>query len=323
MNQSKPPSEFPKDRELTRDEVAGYLIGRSNWGRWGDDDQLGALNLITAEKRQRAARLVRSGTVISLSRPIPTTPSPTNPAPALHAMKKRPRDPGGGMATDYLGVACHGLESTHIDALCHVWSGNGMWNGRDPEEEITFDGAMFGDIDKWRDGIVTRGVLIDVPRHRETRYVDLDRPVHGSELEDIVIQNDIVIEAGDALVVYSGRDAWDIEHGPWGAISEGAGLPTGREPRPGLHASCLHFLREHDIAVLVWDMMDAAPNEFDLPWTVHAAIWAFGVALVDNALLGHLAAVCAAERRHDFMMIVSPLRLQGGTGSSVNPLAVL
>lgn len=311
------------DGELRRDDIIRYLAERRNWGRWGSDDERGALNLITPEKRRAAAGLVRTGEAISLSRPLPTSPGPTNPHPALHHMDRIARGEDAGAALDFIGVSCHGVASTHIDALCHVWAEDGMWNGRDPDDTIGFRGARFGDIDQWRDGIVTRGVLLDVPAFRSEPFVRFDLPVHGSELEAIAAHHDVTIEPGDAVAVYCGREEWDRQNPPWGGSSGGTSVPTGAEQRPGLHSSCLRFLREHDVAVLLWDMMDLTPNQYELPWAVHAAIWAFGVALVDNALLEPLARQCAREDRCTFQLMLAPLRIVGGTGSPVNPIALL
>jgi len=102
------------------------------------------------------------------------------------------------------------------------------------------------------------------------------------------------------------------------------GRPFGPGPmeRPGLHVSCLEFLRDHDASVLVWDMLDHLPIGYDIPWAVHAALFAYGVALVDNALLEPLSRACVEEKRDEFMLIVAPLVVVGGTGSPANPLAV-
>ena len=105
------------------------------------------------------------------------------------------------------------------------------------------------------------------------------------------------------------------------AASNGGVWTRGAE-RPGLHASCLPFIRDNDMSLLVWDMMDAAPNEYGVPWTVHGAIFAYGVSLVDNSLLEPLANVCAEEGRYEFMLTINPLRVIGGTGSPANPIAV-
>ncbi len=159
-------------REIpSREEVLGYLKDDVNWGRWGPDDQKGAVNMVDDAKRLRAAGLIKSGRAVSLSREFPVTPAPNNPTPAIHYMRKGPREPGGGMSTDYYGISYHGTATTHLDALCHVWDGNGMWNGKNPDEMIQFDGAKYGSVEHWKEGIITRGVLLDVPRHRGTDYV--------------------------------------------------------------------------------------------------------------------------------------------------------
>ena len=305
----------------TQAEVESYLKDRRNWGRWGKDDEVGTINLITPEKRVAAASLVRSGRIVSLSRYFPKTPAPGNPNPAQHWMRASLRKDGGA-AVDYYGIAYHGTAATHLDALCHVWSDGGMWNGRDAAKEITFDGARFGAVDKWSHGIVTRGVLLDIPKHRGEPYVTHERPVHGWELEDIARAQGVRVEPGDALVVFSGREALvesDPDNNPY------ATLPSPETPnpdRPGLHASCLPFLRDNDVSALVWDMMDSHPMGYDIAFSVHGAIHAYGLALLDNALLQPLAEACAEEGRYEFMLTIAPLKVAGGTGSPVNPIAL-
>ena len=295
------------------EEIRALIRERNNWGRWGADDELGALNLITPEKRVQAASLVRSGRSVSLSRDVPTRPGPGNPMPAQHWLRTLPSPGGAGGAIDYYGFVFHGYVMTHLDALCHVWDGDGMWNGRDPNREVTSNGARFGAIDKWRAGITTRGVLLDVPRFRGAPHVTIETPVHADELEAIAAAQGVSIGPGDALCVYSGRESWQAANPAWSGYAP---------PSPGLHASCLKFLREHDVSVLVWDMMDAAPNEYGLPWTVHGAIFAYGIALLDNSLLQPLAEACAAEGRYEFMLTFAPIPVVGGTGSPVNPIAL-
>lgn len=296
----------------SREEVLSYLRDRRNWGRWGADDQRGAINLITPEKRVAAAGLVRTGRAVSLSREFPKTPAPNNPNPAQHYLRWRGEDTGGGV-TDYYGISYHGYAATHIDALCHVWDEHGIWGGKSPREALTTNGARWGDIDQWREGIVTRGVLLDVPRFRGEPCVTLDRPVHGWELEEIARAQGVTPEPGDALLVYSGREIWHRDNPQWTGWSP---------PNPGLHASCLPFVRDNDVAVLGWDMMDASPNEYGIPWTMHGALFSYGVALLDNALLEPLADACAEEGRYQFMLTIAPLRVVGGTGSPANPIAL-
>jgi hypothetical protein len=128
----------------------------------------------------------------------------------------------GGFAADYYGIFYHGVASTHLDALCHTWDEAGMWNGRDPRKEITFEGATFGSVDRWSEGIFTRGVLLDVPRHRGSPHVTQDEPVHGWELEEICRARGTRLEPGDAVCVYSGREAWQAAHLSVSALFDGA-----------------------------------------------------------------------------------------------------
>jgi hypothetical protein len=188
---------------------------------------------------------------VSLSYPISAGADQSLGRPAQHYTLTAPRG-AGGIATDYYGIEYHGVSVTHLDALCHVWDDAGMWQGRDPKAEVTSRGSRWGGVEHWRSGIVTRGVLLDVPRFRGTPYVTHDRPVHGDELEDIAAAQGITVSRGDAAFVYSGRDAWDAVNQPWGSETTAEGAPF----RPGLHASCLSFLRDHDCAVLGWDMLD-------------------------------------------------------------------
>jgi kynurenine formamidase len=293
-------------------EMQAYLKANTNWGRWGKDDEIGAINLITAEKRMEAVSLVKKGRTVSLSRPFPKTPAPNNPTPAMHWMRKLGRRFGVSGVIDFYGISYHGQSATHIDALCHVWDADGLWNGRSPDV-VEADGTQWGSIQNWSQGIVTRGVLLDVPRYRGEPYVPQGRPVTGPELEAVAKAQGVEVRAGDALCVYSGRENHDrAEPQPWG---------TPGIARPGLHTSCLKFIHEHDASLLVWDMMDEE-READCPWGTHSAIFAFGVALVDNALLEPLAAACAEEGRYEFMLMLCPLVVEGGTGSPLNPIAM-
>jgi len=297
----------------TKSEVDAYLKEDRKWGRYGDQGSAGAINLITPRKRLEAVSLARNGRAVSLSRPWAVEPRAENPRPAQQFLFVMDRPHDAGAAMDFYGVSYHGTATTHIDALCHVWDSEGMWDGKKPDETLTFNGANYGTVDAWSDGILTRGVLLDVPRHRGTDYVTLDAPVHGWELDEIAAAQGVEIRPGDAVMVYSGREKYAADHG---------GNWAGETARPGLHASCLRFVRDSDISILGWDMMDASPNEYDLPWSVHGVIFAYGVALLDNALLEPLADACAEEGRYEFMLTINPLNVVGGTGSPVNPIAV-
>ena len=304
-----------EDRHIpTQDEVNAQLWGRTNWGRWGDDDERGTLNLITPEKRLEAVSLVQTGETVSLSRPLPTKLLPSTPKPAQHYTMWADRAAGWGAAFDFYGTEYHGHTTTHIDALCHVWGPDGLYNGRDPKETLTPYGARANDVSAFQGGIVTRGVLLDVTRHRGAPFVTTDAPVHGWELAEIAAAQGVSVGAGDALLIYSGREAY--------YASEPEKV-FGAPPIPGLHATCLPFIRDSDVALLVWDLMDMKPSGYEIEWGVHGVIPAYGLPLLDNALLEPLAARCAALGRYEFMLMVLPLVVQGGTGSPVNPVVML
>ncbi len=289
-------------RMPTAAEVRSWYTDRRNWGRWGNDDQRGAINLITPEKSAAAAKLVRKGRKVSMSRIF---------EPEQHFIRKNPRPDGSSSVVDYYGFIYHGQTITHIDALCHMWDNDGMWQGRDPDVEVTTRGANFGAIDAWSDGIITRGVLIDVPRHRGVSHVTPDRPVHGWEIDEIARAQNVTLEPGDALLVYSGKDKFVQAGGNYGGGD-----------RPGLSVTCAKFIRDHDVSLLGWDMMDARPGLYGLAFPVHGVLFNYGVALLDNALLEPIAEACAEEERYEFMFMGLPLKVARGTGSPVNPIAM-
>ena len=297
----------------SKDEVLGYLRKDRNWGRWGPDDQVGAVNLVTPEKRLAACKLVRSGRAVSLGREYPKIPAGYQ-IPDNKYIKHNDFGRFGSAVDYFFGPLYHGTAGTHMDALCHQWVDHEMWNGRNSDECVTDQSAEWGSIHHWKEGIITRGVLLDVLKHRGGQFVTMDKPVQGWELEDIVKKEGLTLEPGDALVVNCGRDVSDP---PWESTDK------RQEGRAGLHGSCLKFIRQSDCCLLVWDMKDHTPNEYGLQWTVGLAAYAYGIAFVDNAYLEPLAKACAEEGRYEFMLTVSPLQVVGGTGSPVNPIALL
>lgn len=295
-------------------EYRAYRERFNNWGRWGAGDQMGTLNHITSASRNVAAALVRAGRSVSLARPLATArvlPGHRNPTPAEHRMSV-----GAEGCGDHIGVSYHGFANTHIDALCHIFAEGGKLYGGHPSSEVTEEGARTNAIDAWRDGIVTRGVLYDVPRHRGTAHVTEDAPVHAWELEDIAAAQGITPQPGDAVLVRMGAAAF------WATNPDFT--PAWRAP--GLHASALEFLYGHDAALLGWDLMEAPGQEAygapSLP--IHSiAIPYMGLPLLDNADFEGFATACAELQRWEFMLVIAPLVVIGGTGSPVNPIAVL
>jgi len=301
------------DRRVpTPDEFVDYKRRFSNWGRWGADDEFGTLNFITEDVRALAAALVSAGRSVGCGNPLAVTPAPRNPNPAQHFMRFGPSSSG-----DYIGVSYHGFVNTHIDALCHVWTGEWgeMYNGR-PSSDVTPTGSKSNSVDRWRDGIVTRGVLYDVPRFRGKDYVALGEPVHGWELEDVAKAQGVEPRPGDAVLVRSGlepffRDNANFAH-------------TFPPSTPGVHVSALEFLHGTDAALLGWDFQEAG-GQSDYPARIgihEVAIPYMGMPLLDNANFERLAEVCAELGRWEFQLVIAPLVVNGGTGSPVNPIAV-
>ncbi len=296
----------------TPEEFVDYKRRFSNWGRWGADDQLGTLNFITPDVRRAAAALVREARSVSCANPLAVTPASRNPNPAQHFMRFGPTG-----SSDYLGVAYHGFVNTHIDALCHIWTGpwGEMYNGR-PSSDVTSAGSRSNSVEHWRDGIVTRGVLYDVPRFRGTAHVELDRPVHGWELADIARAEGIEPQPGDAVLVRSGAAPFFEAH---------PGFPHSSPPStPGVHVSALEFLHETSAALLGWDLQEAGgQTEYAARIGVHeVAIPYMGLPLLDNTDFERLAATCAELGRWEFQLVIAPLVVVGGTGSPVNPIAM-
>jgi kynurenine formamidase len=300
----------PKD-PIPAAEVLGFHRTLSNWGRWGPEDELGTLNLVTPAVTASAAGTVRSGRTVSCARPLDTRAASDNPRPATHLMLGTHAE---GMGSDSLSVAPHGFATTHVDALCHVFHEGRLYNGYD-SATVTADGAGRLGIHHLRSGIVTRGVLLDVAAGRGLDALEPGEPIYPEDLDAAESAAGLQVRSGDALLVRTGRWNWRDDHGPWDAARLLAGL----------HASCLPWLRERDVAVLGGDgVSDVLPSLVDgVALPVHSVgIVAMGLHLIDNLDLEPLAVACAHERRSQFLFVVAPLVIERGTASPVNPLAV-
>jgi kynurenine formamidase len=288
--------------------IEGYFKELNNWGRWGDDDQLGTVNLITPAKRAAARALVRTGRTVSLARDI-------GPQPALmyHATFPQTRE-RVDVVLDRFDLVYHGFTITHIDALCHVAFDGQLYNGRPFARSLTAAGATWCPIDLLFGGITSRGLFLDVAAARAEGYVTVGRPVTPRELEAASARAGVRVEPGDVVVVRSGQEAFERAHPDW--------VPRV-SPHPGLHISCIEWFRERDIAAIAWDMMDERPSGYPgFGMSAHLAIPFLGLALVDNTYPERLAAACAEEGRHEFLFTATPIRLVGSTGAPANPLAI-
>jgi kynurenine formamidase len=296
---------------LTAADVARFHTELSNWGRWGAEDQLGALNLITPEVRRAAAGLVRSGRTASCARPLATESAVDNDRPAAHTMLASHVD---GWGADELTLASHGYATSHLDALCHVF-----WEGRlyndNPAEAVGPSGASCLSVDRLADGIVTRGVLLDLPPVFGVEALEPGTAVHPEHLERAEDRQGVEVASGDLLLVRTGRWRWRERHGPW----------DPRQRLAGLHASCLPWLADREVAILGGDgVSDVHPSGIEgvrLP-IHHVGLVAMGLHLLDNLDLETLVVACDDEERWAFLITVAPLVLVGGTASPVNPIAL-
>ena len=292
-------------------DVLAFHDTLSNWGRWGAEDQLGTLNLITPEVTAAAAATVRSGRRVSCARPLDTRPSADNPTPVAHHMTGTATE---GMGADYFAISPHGFATSHIDALCHIFHEGKLYNGY-PAETVTAHGATQLGIHQLHDGIVTRGVLLDIPALRGVDALAPGDPIFPEDLEAAEAMAGLEVQPGDALLVRTGRWQWRRRHGAWDAGSLAAGLD----------ASCLPWLRARDVATLgsdgVSDVLPSGVEGVGMP--IHTVvIVAMGVHLLDNLDLDALAVACAEEDRWEFLFTVAPLVLRRGTASPINPIAL-
>ena len=293
-----------------------------NWGRWGPDDELGTLNYLTPAKVVEAAGLVRSGRRVSMEIPINTVAGPDNPNPAIHMVTLgHDIDIGSGglrFGLDFMGMACHGDCHTHVDALCHI-SYNGLtYNGRPALEVLTSRGATSLDIANYGNGLVGRGVLLDVPRHRGVKWLEPGEAVTRAELEACEAAEGVHIGEGDILVFRTGHHARRLELGAWDNGPSGEG-------KAGLHVDTIPWMHERKIAAFLPDGDgEAIPSTVEgITYPIHPLqITAMGMLASDSLQFEDLARACQEEGRFEFMVVGLPLRLPGGTGSPWNPIAI-
>ena len=301
----------------TSDELIRMAVELRNWGRWGVNDERGALNLITDEKRAQAAALVQEGLSVSCANELPVSRG-LEPRPAQHYMivGGDQVDPETRFAfcLDSFSIAPHGPATTHLDALCHMFYEGKIYNGYS-KDEVRTDGAHKDSIMAGADGIVSRGVLLDIPAVRGVEWLEPTERITVADLEAAEEREGVRVEPGDILLVATGREAR--------AESRGPGAPW--DGLAGLDASCLPWLHERDVAVVGCDgITDATPSGIDeWPMPMHQVLIAnMGVHLIDNVSIERLVAACRERDRYEFLFSLAPLRLEGGTASPVNPLAI-
>ncbi len=294
---------------ITIEQFEVWMEELSNWGRWGEDDELGAGNLMTPAKRKEAAGLVRSGTTVSLAHDFLSEPAEDVREPYQLQMSINHDGQNSG---DRIEVYFHGIQYSHLDGLCHVFYNDRLYNGHDYRDIVTEDGCSLMDTAGLRDGLVTKGVLVDMPRLKGVPYLEPGTKLYAEDIEAWEEQAGVRIGSGDALLLRTGRWARRAAIGAGGAMS-------------GWDASVMPWMAERDIALLGADSVHEAPDTVPgLGFNpIHRyAIVARGMNLLDNLDLEAAAETAARLDQWDFMLVIAPLRVPGGTGSPVNPLAI-
>lgn len=304
--------------DVSAAEFRALFQAVSNWGRWGDDDELGTLNELTADRIVAAANLVRSGETVTLSLAWQTEKRIDNPNPAVHRMTLLPDvDVGSGtlrFAMDYIGADYHHDSHSHIDALCHVAFDGALYNGR-PVDADKQEGATVNTIEVVKNGLVGRGVLLDVPRLRGVPWLKPGEHVFREDLEAAERAQGVTVGKGDILVVRTGHARRVRELGPWDTANAKAGL----------HPTTTLFLAERRVAALGSDgNSDTAPSSTEgIAFPVHAlTLNAMGLPLIDYLQFEDLIPACERAGRWEFLFVGAPLRIVGGTGSPLNPIAI-
>jgi kynurenine formamidase len=278
------------------------------------DRCLGTVEHIDRAARLRGSASVVSGDCISLARDVIAgqTARGDEARPSVSIEVHLHHNGDLVIGTDRVELDAHGLANTHIDALAHVGV-DGAWHGGVSSESVHHDDSS---LLSWaRHGLVTRGVLLDVPALRGVPYVDNGQPVSGAELEACARRAGVTIEPGDAVLVYMGRDRWEAEGKAIQPISE------AHDGRPGLGPDAATWIADSRLSILCWDMLDAHGHGVDT-LGIHVLIWAIGLALVDNCEL-HLAAEALRDRQPVGQLVVAPLAMPRATGCLVNPLLVV
>lgn len=291
---------------VTKAQYERWKKELSNWGRWGKDDEIGTMNLITPAKRVQAAGLVKLGISVSLAHDVDTVKAIDNPYPYEHKML--------AIGRDSIAVNYHGIAHSHIDSLAHINFNGVFYNGYTPDPDTVMKhGHSKNSIHNLKNGIFTRGVLIDIPRLKGVPYLEPGTPIYVEDLEAWEKKTGVKVGPGDALFVRTGVWALRDAKGPW--------LRGRNGSQAGLDISVIPWLRERDIALMGSDHpQDVTPA--NLPGAVHDfALVYLGIHLFDNLDLEALSETAAAHNRWDFLLTAAPLPIRGGTGSPINPIA--
>jgi kynurenine formamidase len=291
----------------------------SNWGRWGDGDELGAANLITPAKRKQALALAKEGLPISLAHDI--VQEKAADAPNILERVLGDVSPTGTTDTYRYSGTYHGVIHSHLDAVdCHVMADGKGYNGRAMEDIKAAGGCPKGNINAQKDGIVTRAILFDATRlpgkATAQGWLEPGTAIHRQDLEALEKVEHVKVSAGDVILLYTGRWKRRAALGPWPNATGFAGY----------HADVAYFIKERGVSFIGGD----GPNDVTptgLPASIRIplhqlALVAMGVSIFDNLDFERAVGLARRLNRYEFLFTAAPLRIDKGTGSPLNPLAI-
>jgi kynurenine formamidase len=310
---SSPPVRAQSHPVITKETFDKWMTELSNWGRWGKDDEMGAMNLITPAKRKQAVSLVTEGASFSLARDAEKVKAIDNPVPFGHVMTKTGFNNPGSSSGDTFTISHHGYAHTHMDSLCHFFYKGKMFNGYS-QEMVTEQGAAKLSIRNFKNGIVTRGILMDIPRLKGLDYLEPGTPIYPEDLDAWETMAHVKVGSGDVVFIRTGRWALRDAKGPWEVSKKSAGLD----------ATCAKWLKSRDVAILGSDAAsDVMPSGIDgVVQPIHTLVLvAMGMPILDNCDLELIGKEASRRKRWEFLLTASPLAVPGATGSALNPIA--
>ena len=308
------------ESDATTAKFIGLMSELSNWNRWGPNDEKGTVNLITPAKRKSALALVREGETFSMERDLDMKKSVDNPDPivldVVHPGKGQVLNASkGGYTADTLFVAYHNYVQTHMNALSHFLYDRKMYNGYSQDTVTVETGAQKNNIMNFKNGIVSRGVLMDMARHKGVDWLEPGDAIYPEDLEAWEKTARVKVQPGDVMLVRTGRSLRREMLGPW-PLSDGLA---------GLHMDCAKWMHQRGVAIAGSDGdQDVKPSRVTgIGAPIHTlCLVAMGMPVFDEMDLEVIGQEAAKRKRWEFAVMAAPLAVPGGTGSVLNPIAI-
>lgn len=322
-----------EQKKISLEEFRRLAERLSNWGRWGDEDQLGTLNYIDESGVRTASREVKEGRVFSLAIPLDSKGPQRGLFGRFNPILLMTRDGGDAITGAYSKDWLNGVEKetrstdevvvmptqcgTHWDSLAHVIHKDTMYNGRSAAE-VSSTGAKKNGIISSRAKVVGRGILLDIPRTKRKKWLEAGTGISGDDLDEACERQGVRVKQGDIVIVRTGRMAKAKREGEWGDYAGG--------DAPGLSIDSLGWISRKRVAAVASDTwgMEVQPfevKEVHIPFHILAIVY-MGLTLGEIFDLEELAADCSKDGRYSFFLTAQPLPFTKGVASPINPLAI-